>query len=97
MFVVTVKFVVSDDRVEDFMPLMQDNAATSLADEPGCHRFDVCQHPERPAEIFLYELYDDAAAFEVHKTLPHFVTFSELVEPMVESKSVETFMLVGGK
>ena len=93
MFVVCASFKIKHDRVGDFLPLVKANATSSLADEPGCHRFDVCQSNESPGDIFLYELYDDAAAFEAHKQTPHYAKFSEAVAEMLADKSVKTMTL----
>lgn len=94
MFVVTVRFAVEPGKTEEFLPLMLGNARTSLSDEPGCQRFDVCQHPETPGEVFLYEIYDDVDAFETHKTTPHYIDFSRATEALVTSKAVQTYRLV---
>ena len=63
MYVITVEFEIDPDRLEAFLPLMRDNAAASVRDEPGCRQFDVCQDPDAPNRIFLYEIYDDHASF----------------------------------
>ncbi|MGR3514404.1 MAG: putative quinol monooxygenase [Paracoccaceae bacterium] len=94
MFVVTVRFSIEARQVEAFMPLMLENARASLADEEGCLTFDVCQDPEAPTEVFLYEVYDDRTAFQTHMTTPHFLSFSEEIEGMVHDKSVQTYTLL---
>jgi len=94
MFVVTVVFVVEDGRMGEFMPLMIKNANTSLSDEPGCHRFDVCNGPDQPNAVFLYEVYEDAAAFETHKTMPHFLELADRTDAMVTGKTVQTYTLM---
>lgn len=94
MFVVCATLYVKPDQLDDFTPLMLTNAAASLADEPGCHRFDVCQGPQNPTEIFLYELYTDAAAFQAHLKTPHFLTFDAAVADMLTDKSVKTYQLI---
>jgi len=38
--------------------------------------------------VFLYEIYDDAAAFDTHKKAPHFATFDRDSAPLVASKVV---------
>ncbi len=96
MFVVTVRFEVTKDALEDFLPLILENARSSLSEEPGCHRFDVCQSPDAPNEVFLYELYENEAAFEAHRKMPHFEKFSATAEPMIVSKSAQTYRLVDG-
>lgn len=91
MFAVVVTFRIKPDRMEAFLPLMYANAATSLGVEPGCHQFDVCTDPDRPDEVFLYELYDDKAAFDAHLASPHFKAFDAAVAEMLAAKDVRTF------
>ena len=88
MYVITVEFEIDPERLEAFLPLMTENAASSVRDEPGCRQFDVCQDPEAANRIFLYEIYDDRAAFEAHLETPHFKRFDAAVSPMVTAKTV---------
>lgn len=88
MFVVVVEFEVRAEARERFLALVRDNAATSHRDEPGCRQFDVCLDPQSPTTVFLYELYDDRAAFDRHLTLPHFRAFDAATGSLVLSKRV---------
>ena len=94
MYAVVVTFRIQPGAMAGFLPLMHANAATSLADEPLCHRFDVCTNPSRPDEVFLYELYEDAAAFQTHLDSAHFKAFDALVAPMLDGKHVRTYAQV---
>jgi len=91
MFAVTVLFEIHDGHLGRFMPMMIGNAKASLEQEEGCRRFDVLTDPDRPGEVFLYELYDDQAAFEIHLRTPHFREFDARVAPMVAAKTVRTY------
>lgn len=91
MFVITVRFAIHADALEAFLPLMMSNAAQSRADEPGCRQFDVCQDPDTPTAIFLYEVYDDAAAFQDHLLSAHFKAFDKATAPMIASKDVQSY------
>tara|TARA_R110002073_G_scaffold104630_1_gene236863 strand:- start:3882 stop:4169 length:288 start_codon:yes stop_codon:yes gene_type:complete len=93
MFVVTVTFVVKPEHIADFSPAMIENARASEDTEPGCRQFDVCRDPKDPSVTFLYEVYDDAAAFEAHKATAHFKSFDALVQPWLASKEVKTWVL----
>ena len=88
MYVIVVDFDIRPDRLAAFLTLMQENAAASVREEPGCHKFDVCQDPDAPHRIFLYELYDDRAAFEAHLASPHFRNFDAASAEMITSKHV---------
>ena len=90
MHVVCVTFTIHAGRMDDFLPLMRANAATSLAEEPGCHRFDVCVNGD---EVFLYELYTDEAAFVAHLGMEHFKAFDAATAAMVADKAVRTYRL----
>lgn len=89
MFVVTVRFVVARPHITAFRQAMIDQARVSLASEPGCHQFDVCQTKGLGDQMFLYEIYTDNAAFDAHLASGHFRNFDETVRPWVIEKHVE--------
>lgn len=91
MFAVAVTFWVAPERVSDFRALMIAQAKNSLALEPACRRFDVWTDPNQPTRFFLYELYDDAAAFDVHLASDHFKTFAAAISPMIAHREILTF------
>lgn len=94
MFAVTVRFEISSDNIQFFVPLVHANAQASVRDEVGCQQFDVLIDPAQPNVVFLYEIYDDAAAFQAHLTTPHFKSFDEQTSGMVASKQIDTFAQV---
>lgn len=91
MIAVTVRFEVKPEAASAFLDLIRQNAQASVRDEPGCHRFDACVDPGRPQEVFLYELYDDRAAFEAHMTTPHFISFDSASAPLIVSKDMQIY------
>jgi quinol monooxygenase YgiN len=91
VYVVTVEFVVKPERLRAFRDAMIENATASREREPGCRQFDVCAAPDDPATIFLYELYDDRAAFDAHVASEHFATFDARVRDWVSKKSVRIY------
>ena len=88
MLAVCVDFEVDPASLDAFLTIMQKNASDSLANEVGCHQFEITQDTENPTKIFFYELYDDAAAFDLHKKASHYLEFNQLVSEMVTVKSV---------
>lgn len=91
MFAVTVQFTTHPGQLDAFLPLMRRQAANSLSLEPACHRFDVWTDPARPDTVLLYELYSDAAAFDLHVASDHFKAFAAAVEPIVAGKEIVTW------
>jgi len=96
MFVVTVNFEIKAGQEEAFHAAVLDQARNSLRLEPDCQQFDVCRKADNPGEVFLYEVYASAAAFEAHQETDHFAGFGERVKDLVEKKTVSTWERVGG-
>jgi quinol monooxygenase YgiN len=96
MFVVTVDFLAAAGQADALLSALRENAARSLADEPGCRRFDVCLSAEGPGRFFLYELYADPAAFAAHRGTPHYAAFAESTRDLVAEKTVRTHVLDAG-
>lgn len=91
MYVVTVAFELKSGATDAFLPLMIENARRSLLEEAGCRHFDVCADPADPRAIFLYEVYDDRAAFDAHLASAHFQAFDAATASMIKSKAVRVF------
>lgn len=91
--VVYVEFRLQPGRAEAFGALVEDNAAQSVAREPGCRRFDVLRDPADPDGLWLYEIYDDRAAFDAHLAADHFKDFDRASAPLVAAKTVRLFQL----
>lgn len=94
MFVVVVTFQIKQGQMIEFLPRMLRNAETSLHDEVGCSQFDVCVDDAQSDIVFLYEVYTDQAAFDLHLASSHFLEFDSAVAPMIETKQVQTFTRV---
>ena len=88
MLAVFVDFEIDLASLDAFLTIMEKNASDSLANEVGCHQFDIAQDPQNPTKIFLYELYDDVTAFELHKQARHYFEFNQAISEMIMSKSV---------
>ncbi|MEM8537121.1 MAG: putative quinol monooxygenase [Pseudomonadota bacterium] len=91
MFAVCVSIALKPDYAAQFMPLMLENAQQTRATEPGCQQFDVTSNTSHPDQIFLYEIYDDRAAFDAHLASAHFRSFDAATAAMIAAKSVQTF------
>ena len=90
-FAVCVTLSIRPGDWDRFIPLMHANAQASLCDEPGCQRFDVLTDPAYPDEVFLYEIYDSAEAFDAHLQPEHFRSFDAAVSEMVQDKVIKTY------
>ena len=93
MFVVTVTFKLHAAHETAFLERMRQQAAESMAKEDGCRHFDVCTASDGSNKVFLYEIYSDQAAFDVHVQSDHFKDFDAAVRDWVAEKSVQTWNL----
>ena len=91
MYVITVEFEIEESRLELFRVAILTQARNSIAKESGCKQFDVCFCPDRPERCFLYEKYDDLAAFGVHRETRHFAEFTDAVTPWIKTKTVNAW------
>ena len=89
MLVIVVEFRIKPPFVEAFERAIVDNARASRRTEPGCRQFDVCRDPADPQRFYLYEIYDDEAAFDAHLQTPHFQQMNADTADWVEHKRVE--------
>ena len=86
MFSLTVQLEVRPEAREEFLTAITSNAGASVRDEPGCHRFDVSEVEGDENRFVLYELYDDAEAFEAHKRAPHFAAWRRVADRVLTSQ-----------
>lgn len=94
MFAVIVRFTIKSGSMQEFLPLMHQNATASVSLEPECRQFDVLTDPANADEVVLYEIYENEAAFGAHLAAPHFLAFDRQVARMIEHKTVEKFRQV---
>jgi autoinducer 2-degrading protein len=71
MFTLVVDLNVKPEMRERFPAAIEENAAASLRDEPGCLRFDVVEDNDDPNHFLLYEVHADESAFQAHRAAPH--------------------------
>jgi quinol monooxygenase YgiN len=63
--------------------LLMAHRARCLKDEPGTLQFDVLLPRDDDARIVIYELYQDDAAFDVHRSAPSIAQWRQEAAGMV--------------
>jgi (4S)-4-hydroxy-5-phosphonooxypentane-2,3-dione isomerase len=87
-FAIVVEFRLKPGTRAEFRRLIDRNAKSSVGTEPGCRQFDVLEPKEKPDSIFLYEIYDDEAAFAAHLQSEHYAVFNSESAPFITERSV---------
>ena len=95
--VIYVEFTIKAAAVERFRALILENARLSLANEPGCRRFDVLIDAASPNRIVLYEIYKDPAAFDAHMATAHYKAFAAAADALLEERRVERLTFLDAK
>ena len=91
-YAITVAFELVDGAFAKFYELISDNARRSVEAEPGCLRFDVLTPANgREGQVFLYEIYEDQMAFDVHLASAHFKLFDRQSRDLVRSKTIVAY------
>lgn len=88
MHIVLVQVTVRQDMLTEFERALLHNARESVANDPGCLRFDVCQVHDGPTRWILFEVYTDRAAHAAHRQSAHFMAYDAVAERAVTEKSV---------
>jgi quinol monooxygenase YgiN len=91
-FAITVAFELIEGTQAEFVRLVSENAALSVAREPDCLRFDVLTPLDGPSpHVLLYEVYTDRAAFDRHLASAHYLSFDLRARQLIRSKTVTGF------
>lgn len=101
MHCIAVRWTIAPGEEERVRELALSMVAPSNA-EPGCRCYMVHADPVDPGALFLYEQYDDAAAFQAHCDSPHFKAvveaqiFPRLAEARLEEVATDTPVRTAG-
>jgi quinol monooxygenase YgiN len=93
-FAIFLTIDVIPGKKDAFLEQVRINRARSLADEPGCKRYDILDPDPEGHRLNMYEVYASAAAFEAHRRTPHFATCSAAIQPLVAARKLEQFTLL---
>ena len=86
MRVIVASFKVKPDCIDAFIDAAKADAESSVANEPGCHQFDVNVDTKNPTHFTFYEVYEDQDAIDAHRESPHFKTFFDAIQNLIEER-----------
>jgi quinol monooxygenase YgiN len=100
-FVLVVELEIDPAQLEAFKAAIKENGETAVRVEPGCRGFNAVFEKEKPTQVRLFEIYENADAFKAHLETPHFKKYAETTKDMVKSRkridSVPITLNVKGK
>ncbi|WP_158256641.1 putative quinol monooxygenase [Trinickia symbiotica] len=85
-YTVLVEFRIKPEGLAKFESLAAEAAQVSVANEPGCQRYDILHDRNDPCRVLLYEIYADEEAFNAHLDASHTKSFLAAIKDLVESQ-----------
>ena len=76
---------IDPGQLEDYKAALRDEIETSIRLEPGVLTLYAVSVKGDPAQIRIFEMYADAAAYEAHLQTPHFKKDKTATQGMVRS------------
>jgi quinol monooxygenase YgiN len=75
-YIILVEFTFAEKNIEKALELLDEMEGLTLENEDDCLIYDVTYSEEEPTRVFIYEVYENEAAFKIHENS---VYFKELV------------------
>jgi autoinducer 2-degrading protein len=79
---------------DNYLAAIKENSEAAIQ-EPGCRQFDILVLADDPNHLFLYEVYDNEAAFKTHRASEHFKKYAGLTATMVAKRVTRTMAAIG--
>lgn len=93
LYVNAVDLDINPADTEKFLAALKENGAAAVK-EPGCREFNIHVQANNPNHVFIYEVYDNAAALETHRATDHFKTYAAATANMTTKRDVRAMTSV---
>ena len=92
-YVNAVDVDIMPGQIDNYLAALQENGAASVH-EPGCRDFIITVSQKDPNHVFIFEIYDDAAAFEAHRQTDHFKKYAATSKDMIAKRDAHPLSLI---
>jgi (4S)-4-hydroxy-5-phosphonooxypentane-2,3-dione isomerase len=93
LYINAVNLDIAPGQVDKFLALLKENGAAAV-NEPGCREFNITVAQNDPNHVFIFEVYDNAAALEAHRATDHFKKYAAATKDMVAKRDVRALSSV---
>jgi quinol monooxygenase YgiN len=93
LYINSVDLDIAPGKIDEFLAALKANGAEAVK-EPGCREFNIHVQASNPNHVFIYEVYDSAAALEAHRQTPHFKKYQAATTGMVTKRDVRAMTSV---
>ncbi|MGA3307948.1 MAG: antibiotic biosynthesis monooxygenase [Xanthobacteraceae bacterium] len=88
LFISAVEYDIVPGQVDNFLAALKENGAASVK-EPGCRELDISVSQKDPNHVFIFEVYENAAAAEAHTATEHFKKYKAITKDMVAKREAK--------
>jgi (4S)-4-hydroxy-5-phosphonooxypentane-2,3-dione isomerase len=92
-YINAVDIDVVPGQIDAYLAALKENGAAAVT-EPGWHEFNITVSPKDPNHVFIFEVYDNAAAFEAHRATDHFKKYAATTKDMVAKRDARALQSV---
>ena len=79
---------------DNYLAAIKENSLAAIQ-EPGCRQFDILVLADDPNHLFLFEVYDNEAAFKTHRASEHFKKYAAVTANMVAKRVTRPMGAIG--
>jgi (4S)-4-hydroxy-5-phosphonooxypentane-2,3-dione isomerase len=73
--------------IDAYLAALKENGAASVK-EPGCHEFDITVSQKDANRVFVFEVYDNAAAERAHRETEHFKRYAAATKDTIAMREL---------
>jgi autoinducer 2-degrading protein len=88
LYINAVDIYVVPGQIENYLAAVKEVGAATIKTEPGCSEFDITVSQKDPNRLFMFEVYDNAAAFDAHLKTDHYKKYAAMVTDIVAKREV---------
>jgi autoinducer 2-degrading protein len=87
-YINAVEIDVVPGQIENYLAAIREVGAATLKTEPRCSEFDITVSQRDPNRLFIFEVYDNADAFDTHLKSDHYKKYAAAAKDIVAKREV---------
>ena len=93
LYINAVDLDINPADIDKFLAALKVNGAAAVQ-EPGCREFNITVSQKDPNHVFIFEVYDNAAALDAHRATDHFKAYAAATKEMIAKRDVRAMSSV---
>jgi len=93
LYINAVDLDINPADIDKFLAALRVNGAAAVQ-EPGCREFNITVSQKDPNHVFIFEVYDNAAALDAHRATDHFKAYAAATKEMIAKRDVRAMSSV---